>query len=155
MFFKEEKYSPFNSAYFRPSENGGLLHVFANNQKVILVLEHDVDGTNQYQASEMNIRHQPLTYQSDFLKTPTMKNNLLEILNLIKGLECRLSNGLSPEQSKAIASALQNAKSMTNPSREEYLGALFEPHKNVLPDNLIDSVIAAASRSASSGCVIL
>lgn len=138
-----------------------ILHLYADDMKMILVLEKLIDDKLFYYVKEANVRQTPLRYQSDMLGSDKVSTHDSEsIKNVLGNLELRCSIALEP--SKTIEDIIKckidpkdsHYELLLNPSRQEYFTRLFTNCEDFF--SLRDILINAASKpQAGAGCSIL
>lgn len=161
MFFEQESpKSQFNPKHLM-SKGNGIFHLLANDSKFVLILEERNEAGNSILASEVRIKHTPLTYQSDMLIAPKEYNKLSDIKSCIEGLECRYSHDIAKEGLQGMRKIIQtklDIYDLINPSREEYLNQLFVANKDELVADIFQKnnreLVDTASRQSATSCVI-
>lgn len=141
----------------------GILHLYANDKKMILVLEKLEDNKYHYIVKEVNILYAPSRYKSDMLASDIISTHNSDSINeVISDMERRCSIVLSPLNNyKAVHDKISTNIDpkdsrydlLLNPGRQEYLTRLFSDCSE-FADSLA-LLISSASRKQEGGCTIL
>ena len=159
-FNENNSRSKINPQYFLQI-GGSLVHLYADDEKIVLVLEGRAENTSFTFAIEANIRLHPLSYQSDLLSSDNRYTSLIKIQALLTNLEHRTTQVI-PASHIAIFKQIftqQDQLDLINPSRQDYLRQLYFSKIDDKTMNIDTSVITnlteAAEKPSQQRCNIM
>ena len=168
--FDAEPRSKFNPNHFI-KENTGLLHLFANDDKLVIVHEsRDGSNTYSYYAISAYISLVPSIYASDMLVRGTEIQGFNNMQEVTRNLELRYSErfvNMNIEcgflHGAQILSALKNHVERKNTdifddlnaTRKQFLENVFHINQNPQFKKLCDNLVKNAEKKTASSCNVM